>query len=96
MAILPKAIYRFNVIPLNLHMTFFTELEQIIQKLIWNRKRLRMAKATLGQKQTRRHNSPRLQTILQRYSNKTMWFWFKNRQMDQWDRIESPKINLDA
>ena len=95
MNVLPKAIYRFKAILIKLLTVFFRELEQIISQFVWKyKKKPSNSQSNLEEEEWNWRNQPAwLQAILQSYSHQDSMVLAQNRNIDQWNKIESPEVN---
>jgi hypothetical protein len=88
-AILPKAIYKFNAIPITIPTQFFKDMEGAFLKFISKGKTPRIVKTILNNKRTAGGITiPDLQSN----SDKHYIFYYREKHVDQWNRIEDQEI----
>ena len=94
MTIWPKAIYRFSVIPIKLPMAFFTEVEQKNVTIHMETQKTMNSQSSLEKEnEAGGINLPDFRLYYKATVIKAVWYWHKNRNIDQWNKIESPEIN---
>jgi hypothetical protein len=91
---LSKSNLQIQCNPHQITTQFFNELERAICKFIWNNQKSRISKTLLEDKRTCVGiPMPDLKLYYRAIVIKTPWYWYSDRQVDQWNRIEDPEMN---
>lgn len=85
-----ESIYMFNTVPINTPAGFLVGIDKLILNCVWKSKGTRIARTTLKTKK----KIGRITLLdFRTYYSMTVWYWWKDRPINQWNRIESPHID---
>lgn len=93
MSILLKAIYRFNEIPNYNPHDYFHRNRIYNPKIYLESQKTQIAKTILRKNKAGSITHPYFQLYQEHIVIKTVWYWYKNRVINQQNRIEYPEIN---
>ena len=87
-----KTIYRFNAIPYQITKVTFHRIRAKTLTICMKTQKTQIAK-TILRKKNKGIKLPSFRLYYQATVIKTVWYWHKNRNIDQWNKTENPKIN---
>ena len=94
MSVIPSLIYRFNVSQSKIPESYLVDIDKLILRFIWRSEGPRAANTLLKEKnKVVGLMLTDLKTYYKATVIKTVWDWQRNRQIDQWSKIESPEID---
>ena len=88
MTLLPNAVYRFNVISIKTNGIFHRTKTKNFTVLMETQKTLNSQSNPEKDKVARGINLPDFRLYYKATVIKTVWYWHKNRNVDQWNMIE--------